>query len=92
MHGISRSNRQRQSMWISIANIFGGEDHHPSGNKQRIFSGFDHPHHPIDRGVGIAAAHTFNKRRDDIVVLLATFIVQQRFMLRGFFGQGKIES
>ena len=67
---------------IGVADVLGGEDHHPAQHEQRILAGLEHARHPVDRGVGIGAAHALDERRDDAVVLVAGLVVEQRPLLQ----------
>ena len=51
------------------------KDQQASGDKFRIFAAFKHAGQPIDGAVGVASANRFNKRRNDIVVLIASFVI-----------------
>ena len=53
-------------------------------DEERIVAGLEHAHHPVDGGVGVAPAHRFDERADDVVVLLARLVVEERAVaLRG---------
>ena len=69
--GVLGGDGDLQRVGIGVADVFGGEDHHAPGDEQRIFAGLEHAHHPVERGVGVAAAHALDKRGDDVVVLVA---------------------
>ena len=47
-------------------------------DEQRIVARFEHAHHPIYRCVRIDSAHRFDERADDVVMLVAGFVVEQR--------------
>src|SRR5208337_2971711 len=56
-----------------------------AGEVEAIFATFDHADEPIESGVGIGIAHGFVERGDEVVVLLAGFIVAQEFALEDIF-------
>ena len=74
--------RDLQCARIGVADILGGKDDHPARDEERILPGLDHPRHPVKCRIGIAAAHALDERGDDVVMLLAGTIVEQRFVLR----------
>ena len=47
-------------------------------HEERVVARLEHAHHPVDRRVGIAAAHRLDERADDVVVLLAGLVVEER--------------
>ena len=67
---------------IGVADVLGREDHHAARDEQRVLAGLEHAHQPVDRGVGIAAAHALDERGDDVVVLLAALVVAERLLLQ----------
>ena len=83
MDGVLRRDRDRQRLRIGVADVLGREDHHAARDEQRILARLEHAHQPVDRRVGIAAAHALDERGDDVVVLLAALVVEQRPLLRG---------
>ena len=83
VHRVLDRDRDLQRARIGVADVLGREDHHPPRDEQRILARLDHAHHPVQRRVGIAAAHALDERGDDVVVLLARAIVEQRLVLRG---------
>ena len=46
----------------------------------RVFARFEHSRQPIDRRVGIGIAHRLVQRRDEVVVFLAVFVIEQRLL------------
>ena len=63
---------------IGVADVLGGEDHHPAGDEARVLAAFEHRGEVVDGRVGIAAAHRLDERGDDVVVLVAVPVVAQR--------------
>src|SRR5262249_59481194 len=62
------------------------------GEEGRILARLEHPHHPVDRGVGVAAAETLDEGGDDVVVLLARLVVAERTLLRGLLEERQVEA
>ncbi len=81
MHRLLRRDGDGQRLRIGVADVFGREAHEPARDVQRILAGFDHAREPVDRGIGIAVAHRLVQRRDEVVVLLAGLVVEQRAAL-----------
>ena len=84
IHRLETALRQQQGIGIGVADIFGSEDEHTPCDKQRIFTTRDHPGQPIHRAIRIAAAHGFDEGRNDVVMLLAGFIVKRHILLNMF--------
>ena len=59
MDGVLRRDRDLERLRVGVADVLGGEDHHAARDEERVLAGLEHAHHPVDRGVGIAAAHDF---------------------------------
>ena len=66
--------------------VFTGRYEHSPEDKGSVFSGGDHAREPIHRGVWVAPPQAFNKRADDIVVIIAVAVVEHDFFLNRFFG------
>jgi hypothetical protein len=82
--GILGCHGDLERLGIGVADIFGGKDNHATGNEKGIFPGLKHSHHPVEGGIRITAAKTFDKGRDDVVVFIAGLIVLKRLALQGF--------
>ena len=78
-----------QRLRIGVADIFRRENHHAPSDKERIFAGLDHAHHPINRCVRVAATHAFDERRDYIVMLVAGLVITERRFLQGLLQMRK---
>ena len=63
---------------IGVADVLGGEDHHPAGDEARILAALEHRGEVVHGRVGVAAAHRLDERGDDVVVLVAVPVVAQR--------------
>ena len=70
------------------ADILDGHAHDAAREIERIFAAGKHAAQPIKRGVGIGVAHALVQRGDQVVVLLAGFVVHQHALLRGFRRDG----
>ena len=67
----------KKSLRIGIANILGSMNHNATGDKLRILPRIDHARKPVDRGIGVAAAHGLDERTDDVVVHVAVFVIRK---------------
>ncbi len=83
--------RDLQGARVGVADVLGGEDDHAPGHEERILAGLEHAHQPVDGGVGIARAHAFDERGDDVVVLLAALVVAERLLLQRLLDEGQVE-
>ena len=83
--------RDLQRARVGVADVLGGEDDHPPGHEERILTGLEHAHQPVDGGVGIARSHAFDERGDDVVVLLAALVVAERLLLQRLLDEGQVE-
>ena len=70
--------RDEQRARVGVAHVLAREDEHAARDEERVVARLEHAHHPVDRRVGIAAAHRLDERADDVVVLLAALVVEQR--------------
>ena len=84
VHGVLRGNCDRQRLRVGIADILRRKTHEPTGDVERILTGFDHSREPIHRGIRVAVAHRLVQRRDQVVMLFATLVIQERAALDGF--------
>ena len=62
---------------VGVANILGSLNHNAASDKLGILPCIDHAREPIDRGIGVAAAHRFNKRTDNVVVHVTVFVIRK---------------
>ena len=86
--GIAGGHAQRERIRFGEADVFDSHADDAASNVERVFSGFEHASQPVERGVGIAVAHGFVQRGDDIVVLFAGFVVEQDPFLQGVLNGG----
>ena len=75
----------RERAGFGQADVFTGHAHHAAGEIERVFARFDHAREPIERGVGIGIADGLVERGDEIEMLLAGFVVTQKFALQNVF-------
>ena len=75
MRRLRRSICYYQGLRISVAYIFSRTDNDPARNKPYVLSTFQHTGQIVQSSVGITAAHTFNKSRNDIVMIITFFII-----------------
>ena len=68
----------RQRLWVGIADVFRRESNETTGDVERIFAGLEHARDPVDSRIRIAVAHRFVERGDQVVVLFAALVVEQR--------------
>ena len=77
MRGLLRGDRDGQGLGIGEADVLGGEDDQAPRHEHHVLTRLQHPGHPVDGRVGIAAAHALDQRRDDVVVLVAGAVIEQ---------------
>ncbi len=70
---------------IRQADVFDGHADQTACDVHPVFAGLEHPGQPVKRRIGIARAHGFVQRRDQVEVLFAGFVVEQDFALHGIF-------
>ena len=78
MARLIRRHGDLQCTAVRHAHILAREPNEPPRHIQRVFARLQHTRKPVDRRVRVAVAHRFVQRRDDVVVLLAGFVVQKR--------------
>ena len=78
VHGVFRRDGDGERLRVRVADVLRCEAHQPAGDVQRIFAGFEHARQPVDGRIRIAVAHRFVQRRDQVVMLLAGLVVQER--------------
>eukprot|EP01132_Coremiostelium_polycephalum_P018947 gene18947-biopygen10297 len=65
---------QAQRTRVGIADIFAGHAHHAPGQVQRVATAVDHPRKPVQRAVGVGAAHRFVQRGNLVVERFAALV------------------
>ena len=76
---------------IGVADVLRREANQAPRDVERVLAGLEHPRYPVDGRVRIAVAHRFVQRRDEVVVLLATLVVEQRAPLNGLLELRHVE-
>ena len=64
-----------QGLRVGVADVLGRADHDAARDELGVLAGIDHAGEPVERGIGIAPAHRFDERRDDVVVHVAVLVV-----------------
>ena len=82
VHRVEAGVGQQQGVGIGQADVFRGQDHQPAGDEARLFASGQHAGQVVDRCVGIAAPHRFDKGRDHVVVLFAVLVVEGDVLLQ----------
>ena len=82
MRRLLRRHRDGKRMRVGQAHVLSREDDEAPRHEQRVLARLEHPRHPVHGSVGIAAAHAFDQRRDDVVMLVPRAVVQQVALLQ----------
>ena len=73
-----RGDGDGQRLRVGVADVLGGEPHQPPRDVERVLAGLEHAREPVHRGVGVAVAHRLVEGGDQVVVLFARLVVEQR--------------
>ena len=73
--------RHPKRIRVRISDVLCCTDHNTACNKFRLFSSLHHPGKIIHRSVRIGPAHTLDKSRDRIIVIIAFFIIARNTFL-----------
>ena len=82
VNSIKTSLRKQHSVRIGKTNILAGRNYQSPGNKFEVFTTCKHTRKPIYSGIGIASSDTLDKRRNNIVMHLAIFIIHCKIFLK----------
>ena len=82
---------ERQRFRVGQADIFAGENDDAARDETEIFAGMQHFREPVDRAFFVRSAHAFDEGADRVVVRVARAIVDDRFLLNAFLGDGEGE-
>ena len=82
MHRLHGRNRLFQRPRVGQADVLDGHANQPPRDVHAILSRFEHAREPVQRRIHVARPHGFVQRRDQIVVLLAGFVIEQYFSLQ----------
>ncbi len=93
--GVVGRNGKVEGSGIGEADIFGSENNEATGDEAGVFATFEHFGEPVESGVGVGAADTFNESGNGVVVLVFVAVVGDLAFLRkllevrgGDFGTG----
>ena len=81
LHRLLRRDRHDQRLRIGHADVFARADDDPPRDEADVFARVEHLRQPVERRIGIAAAHRFDEGGDRIVVLVAVAIIDHRLFL-----------
>jgi len=70
--------RLNEGVRVCQADVFDRHAHKPPGDVERVLATGKHAGKPIERGVGVGAAHRFVQRADQIVMAVLRFVVDRR--------------
>ena len=73
---------QQEGVGVGKPYVFACQYHEPAGDKLGLFASLYHACQVVDGCVGIAAAHTLDECRYEVVVHLAVLVVCQRVLLQ----------
>ena len=74
--------RDHQGLRVGDADVLGGEPDQPARDVERVLAGLHHSGQPIEGRVGVAVPHRLVQGGDEVVVLLAVLVVEERPTLR----------
>lgn len=87
-----RCDGDAEGIRVRETDVFAGGDDDATGDEADIFAGVEHFGQPVDGGVGVAAAHGFDEGADGVVMGVTVSIVDDGFLLDGFFGDGEVDA
>ena len=70
--------RLNEGVRVGQADIFDRHAHEPPRDVERVLAAGKHARKPIERGVGVRAAHRFVQGADQIVMAVLRFVVDRR--------------
>ena len=76
--GLLRGHRDHQRLRVGEPHVLAGEAHQPPRHVERVLAGLQHAREPVEARVRVRVAHRLVQRRDDVEVLLAGLVVEQR--------------
>ena len=80
--GLHRGDGLFERPRIGQADVFDRHAHQPPRDVHAILARFQHPAQPIERRIHIAGSHGLVQRRNQIEMLLAGLVVEQRLALQ----------
>ncbi len=85
-HVLDRGGRgggERERRRVGVADVLGGEDHHPPHDEPRVLAALEHHREVVQRRVGVRAAGGLDPRGDVVVVAVALLVVEDGSTLQG---------
>ena len=76
---------------VGEADVLGGEHDHAPGDEAWILAALEHRREVVDGCIGIRAAHRLDEGRDEVVVRVAAFVVDERSFPSGIFNMDRSE-
>ena len=67
----------KKGLGIGVADVLGGRDHDAARDELGVLARVEHAREPVERGVGVAAAHRLDEGADYVVVHVAGLVVAQ---------------
>jgi len=83
VRGLLGRARDDERLRVRETHVLPREDHDAPRDEHRILTRVDHPHEPIQSGVGVGSADALDERRDRVVVLVARAVIEERAALQG---------
>ena len=81
--------RDHQRARVGVADVLGGQDHHPPHDEARVLAALEHHREVVQRGVDVAGARRLDPRGDQVVVLVAGAVVAHGLALQRALGAGQ---
>lgn len=86
LNGVGSGGGDEECAGVGEADVFASADDDAAGEEAGVFAGFKEFGKPVERGVGVAAAHTFDESADGIVMGVSAVGVEECFFLKGMGG------
>ena len=80
--GVLGRQRDRERLGIGQPDVLRRHADEPPRDEEPVLARLEHPGQPVERRVGIRVAHGLVERADQVVVLLARLVVEERLLLR----------
>ena len=81
LRDLMRGLREHERHRVREAHVLGGADEDAARDEARVFAGVNHLRQPVERRVGVAAAHGLNERADGVVVRVAVAVIDDGLLL-----------
>jgi len=91
LDGVRRRDRDQQRARVRVADVLGGEHDHPPRDVAGVLAALEHRREVVHGGIGIRAAHRLDEGADEVVVLAAALVVQERPLRRRFLRVPRLE-